>query len=559
LLNGLDMLDRMLGDAVEDARPAAPNIAVPLISTRRAAAGGREYPDKVDAKLLRVVFVCGLACVMAILDSTVVAVAQGTFVTEFKTTQAVVSWTVAGYMLAFATVIPITGWAADRFGTKRLFIGSVLFFMLGSLLCAIAPNIMLLIIFRVVQGVGGGMLLPLSFVILTHEAGPKRVGRLMAIGGIPILLGPIGGPILGGWLVGAYGWEWIFLINLPIGLIALVLAAITFPKDRPAPAEALDIVSVLLLPPGVTLFLAGVSSIPARGTVADRYVLVPTITGLVLVAAFVFHSFRTDHPLIDLRLFQNRVVTHANLALLVFGAPFVGVGLLIPSYFQLVMQQTPMQSGMHLVPVGLGAVLTMPLAGAFMDKHGPGKIVLIGLPTMAVGLGIFTYGVATQAAYNPTLLIGLAVMGLGIGCTTTPLSAAVLQSLAPHQVARGTTLVTVNQQVSGSIGAALMAVVLTHLFTHNQVLVTANKLVAAQQEASGQHVPIEASASAWQALGPDFANSVTHGLSHAYTAVFVVAVALLALTIIPAAFLPMKRPEPEEDPEPPQRLLTDPA
>jgi DHA2 family multidrug resistance protein len=559
LLNGLDMLNCMLSDAVDEARPAAPNIAVPLISTRRAAAGGREYPDKVDAKLLRVVFVCGLACVMAILDSTVVAVAQGTFVTEFKTTQAVVSWTVAGYMLAFATVIPITGWAADRFGTKRLFIGSVLFFMLGSLLCAIAPNIMLLIIFRVIQGAGGGMLMPLSFVILTHEAGPKRVGRLMAIGGIPILLGPIGGPILGGWLVGAYGWEWIFLINLPIGLIALVLAAITFPKDRPAPAEALDIVSVLLLPPGVTLFLAGISSIPAAGTVADHRVLVPTITGLVLVTAFVFHSFRTDHPLIDLRLFQNRVVTHANLALLVFGAPFVGVGLLIPSYFQLVMQQTPMQSGMHLVPVGLGAVLTMPLAGVFMDKHGPGKIVLIGLPTMAVGLGIFTYGVATQAAYNPTLLIGLAVMGLGIGCTTTPLSAAVLQSLAPHQVARGTTLVTVNQQVSGSIGAALMAVVLTHLFTHNQALVTANKLVAAQQEASGQHVPIEASASAWQALGPDFANTVTHGLSHAYTAVFVVAVALLALTIIPAAFLPMKRPEPEEDPEPPQRLLTDPA
>ncbi len=544
------MLDRMLGDAVEDARPAAPNIAVPLISTKRAAAGGREYPDKVDAKLLRVVFVCGLACVMAILDSTVVAVAQGTFVTEFKTTQAVVSWTVAAYMLAFATVIPITGWAADRFGTKRLFIGSVLFFMLGSLLCAMAPNIMLLIIFRVIQGAGGGMLMPLSFVILTHEAGPKRVGRLMAIGGIPILLGPIGGPILGGWLVGAYGWEWIFLINLPIGLIALVLAAITFPKDRPAPAEALDIVSVLLLPPGVTLFLAGISSIPAAGTVADHRVLLPTITGLALIAAFVFHSFRTDHPLIDLRLFQNRIVTHANLALLVFGAPFVGVGLLIPSYFQLAMQQTPMQSGMHLVPVGVGAVLTMPLAGVFMDKHGPGKIVLIGLPTMAVGLGIFTYGVAMQAAYNPTLLIGLAVMGLGIGCTTTPLSAAVLQSLAPHQVARGTTLVTVNQQVSGSIGAALMAVVLTNLFNHDQTLIAANKLVVAQQEATGQHVPIEASASAWKSLGPDFANSVAHGLSHAYTAVFVVAVALLALTIIPAAFLPMKRPEPEEDPEP---------
>jgi DHA2 family multidrug resistance protein len=554
LLNGLDMLDRMLGDAVEDARPAAPNIAVPLISTRRAAAGDRVYPDKVDAKLLRVVFVCGLAAVMAVLDSTVVAVAQGTFVTEFKTTQAVVSWTVAGYMLAFATVIPITGWAADRFGTKRLFIGSVLFFMLGSLLCAIAPNIMLLIVFRVIQGIGGGMLMPLSFVILTHEAGPHRVGRLMAIGGIPILLGPIGGPVLGGWLVGAYGWEWIFLINLPIGLISLILAAITFPKDRPAPSEALDVISVLLLPPGVTLFLCGVSYIPSAGTVSDYRVWAPTLTGLVLVAAFVFHSFRTEHPLIDLRLFQNRVVTQANLALLVFGAPFVGIGLLVPSYFQLAMHKTPMQSGLLLVPVGLGAVITMPLAGVFMDKHGPGKIVMIGLPVMAAGLGIFTYGVATQAPYTPILLIGLAVMGLGIGCTTTPLSAAVLQALAPHQVARGTTLVTVNQQVSGSIGAALLGVILTQLFNHNESLVTANRLATAQQQASGQRVPVEASASAWQALGPDFANTVASGLSHAYTAVFVVAVALLVLTIVPAAFLPMKRPEPEEDPAPAEAL-----
>jgi MFS transporter, DHA2 family, multidrug resistance protein len=307
---------------------------------------------------------------------------------------------------------------------------------------------------------------------------------------------------------------------------------------------------VLLLPPGVMLFLAGVSSIPAQGTIGAPAVLVPTILGVLLVAAFVLHSFRIEHPLIDLRLFNNKVITHANLALLVFGVPFVGGGLLVPSYFQVVMHQTPMQSGMHMVPVGLGAVLTMPLAGIFMDKRGPGLMVLIGLPTMAAGLGIFAYGVATEAAYSPTLLIGLAVLGLGVGCTTTPLSAAVLQSLAPHQVARGTTLVTVNQQVSGSIGAAVLGVILTQLFAHNETLVTANKLVAAQQQASGQRMPIEASSSAWKTMGPDFANNVTHGLSHAYTAVFVVAVAMLVVTIIPAAFLPMKRPEPQQDPEP---------
>src|SRR5258708_8855579 len=174
---------------------------------------------------------------MAILDATVVSVAQRTFIAQFETTQAVVAWTMTGYTLALATVIPLTGWAADRFGTKRLFMGSVLFFTLGSLLCAMAPNITLLVAFRVVQGLGGGMLMPLTFTILTREAGPRRLGRLMAVLGIPMLLAPMCGPVLGGWLISAYGWQWIFRINLPVGVILLVLAALIFPRDRPRPSE----------------------------------------------------------------------------------------------------------------------------------------------------------------------------------------------------------------------------------------------------------------------------------------------------------------------------------
>src|ERR1700749_2495371 len=190
----------------------------------------RDYPDKLDPALLRIAGVCGLAMVMAVLDSTVVAVAQRTFIADFGSSQAVAGWTMAGYRLAVATVIPVTGWAADRFGSKRLFIGSVLIFTLGSLLCAMAPNMLLLIIFRMVQGAGGGMLVPLSFAVITREAGPKRLGRLVAVGGIPMLIGPIGGPILGGWLIGAYGWKWIFLINVPIGLFVIALAMSFFPR-----------------------------------------------------------------------------------------------------------------------------------------------------------------------------------------------------------------------------------------------------------------------------------------------------------------------------------------
>jgi MFS transporter, DHA2 family, multidrug resistance protein len=501
----------------------------------------RDNPDKLDAALLRIAGVCGLACVMAILDNTAVAVAQRTFMAEFGATQAIVSWTIAGYMLAFATVIPLTGWAADRFGTKRLFMWSVLMFTLGSLLCALAPNILLLIVFRILQGIGGGMVVPLCFVILTHEAGPKRVGRLMAVGGIPILLGPIGGPVLGGWLVGTFGWKSIFLVNLPVGVAAIILAAIMFPKDRPAPTDSLDIVGVLLLSPGAAIFLAGVSSIPGRHTVADRYVLLPMIVGLTLIVAFVFHVwYRADNPLIDLRLFKNRIVSNASVTLLVFSVAFVGTGVLLPSYFQMVLHATPMQAGLRMVPVGIGAVLTMPFAGAFTDKNGAGKVVLLGLPTMALGLGVFTFGVATQADYAPILLVGLLIMGMGIGCTTTPISSTVLQALTPHQVARGTTLMTVNQQAGGAMGASLMAVILTSEFNRNDAIVAANKLTELQLDASRRGVQVDPSAIPRQTLAPDFAQTVVHGLSHAYTIVFVLAVVLIASTIIPAMFLPKK-------------------
>jgi DHA2 family multidrug resistance protein len=197
-----------------------------------------------------------------------------------------------------------------------------------------------------------------------------------------------------------------------------------------------------------------------------------------------------------------------------------------------------MQSGMHFMAMGLGFVLTMPLAGVFMDKHGPGKVVLVGFPLMAVGLVIFTVGVARHADYWPTLLAGLVIIGLGVGCTSTPLSATCVQSLAPHQVARGTTLLGVNDQVGGAMGAALMAMLLTNQFNRDDDIVAANKLAELQEGASGRGVPVDPSVIPRQNLGPDFASDVAQHFSHAYTMVFVVAVALAVLTIIPAAFLP---------------------
>ncbi|KPN44771.1 MFS transporter [Mycobacterium intracellulare subsp. chimaera] len=477
------------------------------------------HPDKIDGRLLWIGAVCGLASMMGNLDGTAVAVAQRTFATEFGSTQAIVSWTMAGYMLAFAAVVPVTGWAADRFGAKRVFMGGVLVFTLASLLCTIAPNIVQLIGFRALQGIGSGIMTPLCFVILTRESGPKRLGRLVAIGAAPFLLGPLGGPILGGWLIGTCGWEWIFLINLPIGLSALAVAAVMLPKDRSAPSETLDVTGMLLLSPGMAALLGGMSSLPGRRTLADPHVLLPSIAGLTLIAAFVFHAWRrVDAPLIDLRLLKNRVVRQANLTLLIFAVTYVGISLLVPSYFQVVLHQTPMQAGMHLIAMGLGVVLTTPVAGIVMDRHGPGGIVLAGFPLIAAGLAIFTIGVARHADYAPTLMAGLLLMGMGMGCVATPLSAACVQQLAPHQIARGATLRSVNNQLGGAVGAALMTVLLT------------NQLIREDTSTASGH------------------------LVHAYTQVFAIAAAVAAIAIVAAAFLPAtaddaaRRGQPDERP-----------
>ncbi|GAC1397234.1 MAG: MFS transporter [Mycobacterium sp.] len=494
-------------------------------------------PDALDARLLRIAGVCVLGAIMAILDSTVVSVAQRTFVRDFHTTQAVAAWTMTGYMLALATVIPLTGWAADRFGTKRLFMGAVAFFTLGSLLCALAPGIGMLVAFRVVQGLGGGMLMPLTFTILTREAGPQRLGRLMAVLGIPMLLGPICGPILGGWIIDSYSWPWIFGINLPIGLTAFVLARIVFPKDQPTPTERFDFVGMLLLSPGLASFLYGVSSIPSRGTVTDRHVVIPGAVGLVLIVAFVLHALlRARHPLIDLRLFTNRVLTLASATMFLFAIAFFGVALLLPSYFQQLLGQTPLQSGLHLVPQGLGAMVTMPMAGRIMDKRGPGKVALVGLTLILAGMSTLAYGISHHLAYTPTLLIGLAVMGMGMGCTMMPVSGSALVTLGSHQVARGSTLINVDQQIAGSIGTALMSVVLTNQFNRSPYVVAANKAATAPTPGSRGGAP--APPNAPPPLPADFLEHLTRDLSHAYGVVFTVAACFIAATLIPAAFLP---------------------
>ena len=247
-----------------------------------------ELPDHIDAAVLKIAGVVVIGAIMSILDITVVNVALPTFQTVFGSVAhplaySTVAWSVTAYTLALATVIPLTGWAADRFGTKRLYMTAIALFVSGSVLCATSWSIGALIGFRVLQGLGGGMLMPLGMTIMTRAAGPHRMGRLMAILGVPMLLGPILGPIIGGWLIQVASWHWIFLINAPIGVVAIVYAWRVLPRDTPEPSESFDFLGMALMSPGLALFLFGVSSIPSEGTATAPRVWVSMLVGTVLM------------------------------------------------------------------------------------------------------------------------------------------------------------------------------------------------------------------------------------------------------------------------------------
>jgi MFS transporter, DHA2 family, multidrug resistance protein len=532
-------IDPQLRDPQSPKSPT--NDVVPTAAP--ALQSDRDFPDKLDAGVLRITGVCALARMMGVLDLTMVAVAQRTFIVKFESNQTVVAWTLTAYALALATAIPLAGWAADRFGTKRLFMGSVLAFTLGSLLCATAPNITLLIAFRVIQGFACGIFMPLNYIVLTRAAGPRRVGRLIALMMIPTYLGPICGPILGGWLIDSFGWQWIFLVNLPIGVTAVALAGIVFPKDHSSASAAFDFVGMLLLSPGLGLFLLGVSAIPGRGTVTDAHVWLPVSIGLVLITGFVLHALdRPAHPLIDLRLLKNRVVRLANLAEFLLYVAVGGVVLILPSSFQQLFHQRPLQSGVCAAPLGIGALLIVPIAGRFVDKRGPAPVVLTGITLTALGLGTFVYGVFVHAPYAPILLTGLIIAGFGVGCTMAPLAAAVMGSLRSDQVARGSTMLNVNLQVATSVGVALVSVIASSQFNRSAYVTAANKLTILQHAAVRRGVPLDPSAIPPQVHAPDFASTVLHDLSHAYAVVFAATVLVATMAYIPVALLLKKKP-----------------
>jgi EmrB/QacA subfamily drug resistance transporter len=499
--------------------------------------------NDLDGALMRAAAVVVLGTFMSILDTTIVNVAINDLAKEFDATLPTIQWVATGYMLALATVIPLTGYFADRFGTKRLYMTSIVLFLAGSLLSGAAWSAESLIVFRVLQGFGGGMIMPAGMTILTHAAGPQRMGRIMGVVGVPMLLGPILGPILGGYFVDNVSWRWIFYVNLPVGAVALFLAQRFLPQDESQEHHKLDWLGVLLLSPGLALFVYGLAETASVGGFGSLKTAGPAIAGLVLVGLFVWHgAHRADDPLIDVRLFKRMPVGPSAMTTFLFGTAFFGTMFLVPLYLQIVQGKSAFDSGLLIAPQGIGAMLTMPIAGRLTDKTGPGRIVLVGLVFVTVAM----FGIS-QVDETTSLWVfcGLLFLnGLGMGSTMMPAMSAAMRSLKREEVARATSGLNVVQRVGGSLGTAILAVVLTHQLQ--------DRLPAAAGGESGL--------GAISSLPPAQQAEILPALGEAFGHTFLWSFAIIALAFIPAYFLPRDKPvmpTAGEPSGPPQAVLLD--
>jgi len=414
--------------------------------------------NRIDAYVWRISAVVILGSMMSILDTTIVNVALATLSRDLHSTIAQIQWVVTGYMLALAAVIPVSGWAARRFGPKPVYLVSLVLFVAGSMLCGLATSTTELTVFRVIQGLGGGMILPIGQMMMAEAAGPKRMGRVMSIVAVPMMLAPILGPTLGGLIVQNLSWRWIFYVNVPIGAVAVIAGMRILPSPKPAPAGRLDFLGFALMATGLPLLTYGLAEIGVTGSFTATKVVVPILAGLGLVALFTVHALRVPRPLLDLRLYRRPTFSSASIAMFCLGAALFGGMILLPLYWQDIRHMSVIDTGLLTAPQGLGMALVMPLAGKLTDRYGGGPLALFGVIVTTVTTIPFGF----IGAHTPIALLSVAMLlrGMGIGFAFMPAMSAAFASLERSEISDATPQLNVLQRVGGSIGTAVLAVVL---------------------------------------------------------------------------------------------------
>ncbi|WP_156754947.1 DHA2 family efflux MFS transporter permease subunit [Actinokineospora pegani] len=392
--------------------------------------------------LRRLIAVLLLGGMIGLLDGTIVAVGAETLADHFDTDLATIGWASTGYLLAVTVAIPLTAWAGERFGTRRLWLAGLGLFLVGSVAAGLAWDVPSLIAARVVQGLGGGTLEPVLLTLLARAAGPARAGRVMGLMGVVLSLGPVLGPIVGGVVLEALDWRWMFFVAVPVGLVSLVFSARLLPHEEPGQAPPFDVVGLALLAPGFTGCVYALS----RGDAVGIGVL-----GVVLLGVYVAHALRVRSPLIDVRLFGDRGFAASVVVMTAVGACLFSVLFAVP-LAQQADGRGVLAAGLAVAPYGLGSALAMPLAGRLSDTVGTRALAVGGA---AVGL-LCAVGMAVGAPVWSTFF-----MGAGLGAVGASTMGSLYRTLPVESVAQGSSGLFILNQLGGSLGVAVVSALAT--------------------------------------------------------------------------------------------------
>lgn len=432
--------------------PDAAPVSLQQTSDIVLRAFGRDVSYKV---VVAIVFVSALF--LDILDTTIINVAIPQLGREFGATDSV-EWVVLGYTLSLAVWIPASGWLGDKFGTKRIFLLALGLFIGGSILCGFAQSLGQLVGFRILQGVGGGMLTPVGIAMLFRAWPPAERARASTIIMIPTLVAPALGPVLGGLLVTNFSWRWIFFVNVPIGIAAFVFGLRYLRESTEPSVGPFDVKGFVFSAAGLALVVYSLSEGPRSGWTSTT-VLATGIIGVLSFIALVVVELRSPHPMLDLRLLGDRLFRISNIVSALSIASFIGLLFVLPLYLQNLRGLTALESGLTTFPQALGVLASSQIAGRLYPRIGPRRLIAGGLFGASVTIAAFAFIEVTTDLWVIRILMFL--RGLCMGFAFVPMQAASYARIRPADNGRASSVFSTQRQMAISIGIAVLATVLS--------------------------------------------------------------------------------------------------
>jgi EmrB/QacA subfamily drug resistance transporter len=510
-------------------------MAVASIARPALSASGLDYKWKV--------MICTIfGTFMTMLDSTIVNIALPKITNVFGVTVNEGQLVITSYMLALAVIMPATGYLSDTFGTKRLFLITMALFTGGSLLCGLAWNNTSLVVFRIIQGLGGGMMSPLGMTMLFKAVPVRERNTIMGIYGLPLILAPVLGPTVGGYLVEYVDWRVIFTLNVPIGIVGMFLASAWLRETELIKGLKFDLRGFLLSAVGFSGLLLGLTDAGTDGWTSPS-ILVRFAVGIVCLSAWVWVELTDEQPLLELRLFKNPTFALATLVNFVLTVGMFGGQLLLPVFLQNFRGLGAAETGMITMTQALAMLPLMPLVGRLADKFGTRTLLLVGLPLVAISM--WQFSALSMDTSDTQIRLWLAARGITMGLVMMPAMTAALNTVPHELTSRGSALTNVMRQVFGSFGTAIFVTLLQSRTTfHANVLEqTATGSNFALQQAIGQaqqwvllHGGNAVQAQA-DALLMVFKQLQMAAAVQAFDDVFMVAAVITLLAIVPALFI----------------------